>query len=124
MTSRQRRKADERVADILRCIDRIASAEIQLVTAEGDGDDRAADIALDAVFYNLVVIGEAVNALPREFIDTEPDIPWRDIVDMRNFLAHDYHRVRSELVCAAIDGPLEDLGAACRHLRGPGRQTA
>ena len=43
-----------------------------------------------AVVYNIMVIGEAANLLTKEFRDEHPEVPWRDIVDMRNVLVHGY----------------------------------
>lgn len=46
----------------------------------------------------------------------EPNVPWNDIVGMRNVIAHEYFRVRSEVVSVTIDRPLADLEAACIRL--------
>ena len=43
-----------------------------------------------AVVYNIMVIGEAANLLTKEFRSEHPEVPWRDIVDMRNVLVHGY----------------------------------
>jgi uncharacterized protein with HEPN domain len=51
-----------------------------------------------AVEMGLIRIGEGVNRIPAEVRDRFPDQPWRQIVAMRNFAAHQYddldpHRV-------------------------------
>ena len=33
----------------------------------------------DALLYRLLVIGEAVKALPTNLLDREPDIPWGEV---------------------------------------------
>lgn len=43
-----------------------------------------------AVEMGLIRIGEAVNRIPVEILDNFPDQPWRQIVAMRNFAAHQY----------------------------------
>lgn len=43
-----------------------------------------------AVVHNIMIIGEAANLLTKEFRDDHPEVPWRDIVDMRNVLVHGY----------------------------------
>lgn len=52
-----------------------------------------------AVEMGLIRIGEAVNRIPVEVLGRFPDQPWRQIVAMRNFAAHQYddldHRYRS-----------------------------
>lgn len=80
------------------------------------GDAGGTRVALDAVLYNLVVIGEAVNALPAAVTAAEPDVPWRDVVDMRNFLSHEYFRVLTGVVRSTIDRPLEELRRACGRI--------
>ena len=44
-----------------------------------------------AVVYNIMVIGEAANLLTKEFRDGHGEIPWRQIIDMRNVLIHGYY---------------------------------
>ena len=44
-----------------------------------------------AVVYNIMIIGEAANLLTKEFRDCHQEIPWRQIVDMRNVLVHGYY---------------------------------
>ncbi len=43
-----------------------------------------------AVEMGLIRIGEAVNRIPNEVLDLFPEQPWRQIVAMRNFAAHQY----------------------------------
>ena len=44
-----------------------------------------------AVVYNIMIIGEAANMLTKEFRESHADIPWRQIIDMRNVLVHGYY---------------------------------
>ncbi|NOX56964.1 MAG: DUF86 domain-containing protein [Planctomycetes bacterium] len=43
-----------------------------------------------AVLYQLLVIGEAVKRLSRDFRDKQADIPWTLIAGMRDHLIHGY----------------------------------
>jgi len=43
-----------------------------------------------AVEMGLIRIGEAVHRFPVGVRETYPDQPWREIVAMRNFAAHQY----------------------------------
>ena len=38
-----------------------------------------------------MIIGEAANMLTTDFRDSHQDIPWRQIIDMRNVLVHGYY---------------------------------
>lgn len=52
-------------------------------------------------------IGEAANNLTHGFRSEHPEIPWRDITDMRNFLVHVYFEIDVEIMwkTAAEDLP-------------------
>ena len=43
-----------------------------------------------AVEMGLIRIGEGVNRIPADVLSAYPDQPWRQIVAMRNFAAHQY----------------------------------
>lgn len=43
-----------------------------------------------AVEMGLIRIGEGVNRIPPEIRDRFPDQPWREMIAMRNFAAHQY----------------------------------
>ena len=51
-----------------------------------------------AVERQLMVIGEAANRLSDELKAASPDIPWRQIIGMRNLLAHEYGEIVAERV--------------------------
>lgn len=106
----------ERVQDILNSIDSIGRGEVLMARAESEKDPEAAAIALNSILYDLVIIGEAVSALPTPVQDREPDIPWRQIVGMRNRLTHEYFRPDFDLVALTIDEPLELLREACLRI--------
>ena len=55
-----------------------------------------------AVVYNIMIIGEAANMLTSEFCDNHQEIPWRQIIDMRNVLVHDYIHISKDMLWATI----------------------
>jgi uncharacterized protein with HEPN domain len=46
-----------------------------------------------AVERQLLVIGEAANHLSDECRNSNPDIPWKLMIGLRNIIAHDYGEV-------------------------------
>lgn len=46
-----------------------------------------------SVMKNIEVIGEAANMLTKDFKEQHPELPWRQIVKMRNVLVHGYAQV-------------------------------
>ncbi len=53
---------------------------------------------ISAVRDQIMIIGEAVHHIPDEILTEYPQIPWRDIVGMRNVLVHSYFRTDPELL--------------------------
>ncbi len=47
----------------------------------------------DAVMLRVAIIGEAATRLSNEFRAAHPEVPWKKIRDMRNFLIHVYDKV-------------------------------
>ena len=73
----------------------------------------------------LIEIGEAVKEISAEVLATEPHIPWRDVVGMRDQLAHRYPDTAHGVVQATVDEDLPTLVAAVqRILAGLGEGTA
>ena len=58
----------------------------------------ANDMMVDAVIRELAIIGEATDDLSEEFCKVHPEIPFRDIIDMRNILIHNYAGVSTRIV--------------------------
>ena len=56
----------------------------------------------DAVLRNLEIIGEAVKHIPDEIRERSPDISWREIAGMRNFIAHVYFALDLEVLWNVI----------------------
>ena len=46
------------------------------------------------IVHHLQIIGEAAAGLSREFRDGHSEIPWIDIIALRNVLVHHYFRNR------------------------------
>ena len=62
-------------------------------------EDMKADImCFHAVVYNIMIIGEAANLLTIEFRKNHSEVPWCDIVDMRNVLVHGYITTNAVLI--------------------------
>ena len=91
---REPRKDPKRLTDILEAIDTI----FQYV-GEDDMNAFVADkMRYHAVVYNIMIIGEAANLLTIEFRKNHSEVPWRDIVDMRNVLVHGYITTNAVLI--------------------------
>jgi uncharacterized protein with HEPN domain len=60
------------------------------------------------IIHHLQVIGEASNHLSDELTEQNPDIPWADIVGLRNILVHQYFGIdlRQVWETAELDMPI------------------
>ena len=82
----------ERIRDIdrLKHIDESIGHVEDFLRGKTFEDMRSDMMCYHAVVYNIMIIGEAANLLTKEFRDEHPEVPWREIVDMRNVLVHGY----------------------------------
>jgi uncharacterized protein with HEPN domain len=84
-------------------------ADAAMSFAEGRSRaDLEIDMQLEfAISRALEVLGEAARRLPGDVVDGHPEIPWRGLIGLRNFLAHGYDFVDLDLLWRTVT---EDLG--------------
>ncbi|MBF0456962.1 MAG: DUF86 domain-containing protein [Nitrospirae bacterium] len=63
----------------------------------------------DAVIKRFENIGEAAKNIPEEIKSLYPEIPWKEMIRMRDKLVHFYFGVKHELVWAAIKNRLPSI---------------
>lgn len=64
----------------------------------------------------LEIIGEASSKITRNFRDSNPQITWRDLVDMRNHLTHDYYSFNLNTVWQIASADIPQLVAELEKL--------
>ena len=69
-----------------------------------------------AVIREFEIIGEAVGKLPEFMKDRFPDVPWQDIKDFRNLLAHEYFGIDLQIVWNTIQSDLPQLLTAVKEM--------
>ena len=74
------------------------------------------EVRLDAVLLNLHVIGEAVKKLPVDLRDRYPEVAWREIAGLRDFIAHAYFALDLDIIWDAIDRDVPPLLDAVRNI--------
>ena len=94
-----------RIQDILNAIAKIRRyvSDVDFETFENEEE------IMDAVIHNLTVIGEAANHVPQEIRSRYPDIPWRQMIDLRNFSVHAYWNLHPSVIWDTILNDLPPL---------------
>lgn len=67
------------------------------------------EILVESVLYQLIIIGEAAANIPDEVKAKAPSLPWREMSDMRNLIAHEYFRVEVQVVWETAQNNLSPL---------------
>lgn len=62
-----------------------------------------------AVEMGLIRIGEAVDRMPAEVLERFPEQPWRQMIAMRNFAAHQYDDLDPRRVWRTVTGDVPRL---------------
>lgn len=70
----------------------------------------------NAISMPILQIGELANHLSKDFTSTHSEIPWRDVVGMRNMFAHDYEKRDVETIWLTIKEDAPFLEQYCTKL--------
>ena len=112
------RQAPDRLRDILEAIGRIEKHALR-----GRETFDRDELLQTWIVHHLLIIGEACRALPQLFREQHPEVPWLEIVGMRNALVHHYFEIDRELVWEVVVRDLPRLRAAIEAiLAEPGLQ--
>ena len=74
------------------------------------------DIRMEAVLLNLHIIGEAVKKLPSDLRERYPDVAWREIAGLRDFIAHTYFALDFDILWDAVERDVPALLDAVRKI--------
>lgn len=76
------------------------------------------DMLQAALVRELEIIGEAASKLSEEYRRAHSQVPWREIIDLRNKLIHDYFGVNLEMVWEIYSADLPPLKQQIHELLG------
>ena len=99
------RSPEQWMEDIRRCCEKIlryTAGMSQEVLAEDD-------LVTDAVLRNIEIIGEATKNLPDDVRAKMPEIEWKKIAGMRDWLSHVYHSVDPDIVWEVVETKIPQL---------------
>ncbi len=84
---------ESRLRDMLVESQRVQRFVAGKTQTEFEGDE----VLVYAVLHAIVLIGEAASQVSDEIQQKHPEIKWRDITGMRNWIIHNYRRVSLEI---------------------------
>jgi uncharacterized protein with HEPN domain len=67
----------------------------------------------------MEIIGEAASRVPESYRSLHPEIPWEQVVALRNRLIHGYDEIDFDVVWEILRGDLPDLVSSLRRIVGP-----
>jgi len=98
------RSERERLLDILEAIERI-----EKYADEGKETFEADELIQTWIVHHITIIGEACRTLSDDFQARYANVPWADIVGMRNILVHHYFGIDKDAVWSVVEKDLPEL---------------
>ncbi len=91
--------------------DMVDAAGKALLFTEGQGFEEFVSDAKtrDAVYHNLIVLGEAAGRMPEKFVLDHADVPWQKMISTRNALVHGYDVIDDRIVWKIVRDILPKL---------------
>jgi uncharacterized protein with HEPN domain len=113
-------------------LDRLRDARDFARHARGHAGGLSAEILADAPqplhagLFNLVIIGETLNKVSGEVKSAAPEIPWKAVTELRNFIVHSYWQIDLAIIADVIGNRLDPLVSQIEGLmaliEGSGRE--
>ena len=70
----------------------------------------------NSVCMSLLQIGELARHLTTEFITAHTDIPWKNIIGLRNVVVHGYGQLDMETVWSTVTDDIPELYRKCKAI--------
>ena len=70
--------------------------------------DKEEEVRLSVIHY-LQIIGEAAQAMPQDYKDQHPEIPWKQMISFQNFLTYYYIEIDRDAVWRIVEHDLPHL---------------
>ncbi len=102
---RERRRDRLRLQHMLDACD----AVMAFMNGKSEQDLVADKLLVSAVTRQIEIIGEAANMLTLEIRGEHPEVPWKQIIGMRNKIIHEYFAVQTDTVWDVVMNDLPVL---------------
>jgi uncharacterized protein with HEPN domain len=100
-----------RAEDLIRVRHMIEAAEsaMRFVTGRSRSDLDGDEMLRFALTRAIEILGEAASKVSMEGRAAIPEVPWADVVGMRNRLIHAYFDVNLDILWRTVDEAIPDL---------------
>lgn len=109
------------MSKIEEAIDLILLQRPSIVSTDYFTSTQQGMFVLGGICMQLVYIGETVKVIDKktggEYLNRYPEVPWVEIMGLRNLLAHEYHKVDEEEIFSIIQSDLDDLRATVQRMK-------
>lgn len=95
-----------RLTDILEAIDRIEKYAVK-----GEEEFRQNELVQIWILHHIQIIGEAASKLSSPLQESQPEVPWAQIIGIRNLVVHEYFGLDFEEVWNTVVKDLPPLRA-------------
>jgi uncharacterized protein with HEPN domain len=102
----------DRLRDIIEAIEKINAR-----TPDSAAAFHQDELVQVWVIHYLQVIGEAARGMSQGLKQRHPDVPWAEIIALRNILVHDYFGLNMEQVWTLTQRDLPKLEEQIRRMR-------
>jgi uncharacterized protein with HEPN domain len=82
---------------------------IQYTTGVREEEFDRNEVLQDAAMRQLGIIGEAARKISQEFRNAHSEIPWSEMIGMRNRLIHEYARINLQKVWGTVQNDVPHL---------------
>jgi uncharacterized protein with HEPN domain len=93
----------------------ITSSEDYYVSPGGMQKLAASCMLIEAIGEGFKQINQLTNG---EFLSMRPEIPWEDVMGIRNHIAHGYFDIDGDIIFSSVKNDLNDLEVATDFLLG------
>lgn len=81
----------------------------QFTTGVTEEEFEGSDLLQSATMRQLGIVGEAARKVSQETRNARPEVPWSDMIGMRNRLIHEYSRINLKRVWDTIQNDIPRL---------------